>query len=149
METMLLDMGLPASILLKICLNGMVKTAKLTFTSLSFHMMLTTLMEKVDLLHTKSMKIFKIMKPGVLVFTRISETIQSLWTALFWLPIIQMSNFTIHWQYFWMVMVRLIMLSINKVKKFLIALTCLINASLMAQKIFQIFWILASKIILT
>ena len=78
METMLLDMGLPASILLKICLNGMVKTAKLTFTSLSFHMMLTTLMEKVDLLHTKSMKIFKIMKPGVLVSTRISETIQSL-----------------------------------------------------------------------
>ena len=149
METMLQDMELPASILLKICLNGMVKTAKHTFTSLSFHMMLITLMEKVDMHHTKSMKIFKIMKPGVLVSTRISETIQSLWIVLFWLPIIQTSNFTIHWQYFWMVMVRLIMLSINKVKKFLIALTCLINASLMAQKIFQIFWILASKIILT
>ena len=60
----------------KICLNGMEKTAKLTFTSQSYPTMLTILMEKEDMLLTKSIKMLRVMNPGVQEFTPTSETIK-------------------------------------------------------------------------
>ena len=54
----------------------MEKTAKLTFTSQSYPTMLTILMEKEDMLLTKSIKMLRVMNPGVQEFTPTSETIK-------------------------------------------------------------------------